>query len=134
MDTHDDTALDSTELADLMDATPTNSHQFGDGAPFDQISRRQAQNLLGEVLYAARLPDGTVKIGWTKHLTNRLYRLGHGTELLAIHRGDYEDEQAVHGSLAASVHHGREYYVPTDDVISLVNEWRRPLGLPIWQP
>lgn len=107
---------------------------FDDGAPFDRISKRKAQNLLGEVLYAALLPDGLVKIGWTKHLSNRLYRLGHGTTLLAFSRGDYADEQEVHDALATSVHHGREYYSPTDQVVGLINEWREPLGLPEWQP
>lgn len=126
--------LDTTPPAPTSSGRSATVSAFDNGMPFDRISKRKAQNLLGEVLYAALLPDGLVKIGWTKHLSNRLYRLGRGTTLLAFSRGDFEDEQAVHHSLASSVDHGREYYRVTDEVIALVNDWRSAIALPAWQP
>ena len=50
----------------------------------------------------------------------------------AFRFGDYDDEQAVHRSLAAQRIEGkREYYHPTPEVLAVVNEMRSDLGLPV---
>lgn len=89
-------------------------HEFGNG-----------------ILYAARFPDGTIKIGHTTQIAHRLSALigqGGGTpEVLAVKAGTYEDEQALHDRLAAHCRRGREWYNPDPEVLAVVNEWRADL-------
>jgi len=97
-------------------------------------TRRSMMNSLGSIVYAARLADGTVKIGWTQHLHDRLRYLKHhdgqGVEMLAFRFGTYDDEQAIHAGLVAHRIEGRrEYYHPTADVLAIVNQMRTDLGL-----
>ncbi len=90
--------------------------------------------MLGDVVYAARLADGTIKIGWTQHFEDRLRYLSAHTdqdvELLAFQLGSRDDEQAIHHSLTDHLHHGREYYHPTSEVLDVVNEMRQALHMP----
>jgi len=112
--------------------------QYPDEAKWDQsepTSRRAASaeyHQFGNgLLYAVRFPDGTIKIGHTVRIAERLTQLisegGGRPEVLAIKAGTVEDEQALHDSLAAHVRRGREWYNPTPEVIALVNEWRAEL-------
>lgn len=102
------------------------------------ISRRKVMDTLGSVVYAARLADGTIKIGHTEHFGDRLRCLkaytGQEVELLAFQYGTFEDEQAIHATL---VEHrtditvqAREYYHPTTEVLTVVNDMRAALKLP----
>ena len=85
---------------------------------------------LGEVVYAIRAKDGTLKIGHTTDLHHRCQQVGNGIRsIIAWRRGTFEDEQAVHRSLSGLAVHGREYYPWTDPVLDVVNEWRESLGL-----
>lgn len=99
------------------------------------VSRTAALQLLGSVVYAARLADGTIKIGWTTQLHDRLRYLTCYTkqdaELLAFKPGDYDDEQSIHRALVAHRLEGRrEYYRPTAEVLAVVNEMRSALNMP----
>ena len=96
---------------------------------------------LGAVVYAARLADGTIKIGWTERFDLRLHWLKHyvqqDVELLAFRVGTYEDEQAIHVRLAAhratvpGRDGAREYYEPNPEVLAVVNDMRADLKLPL---
>lgn len=90
---------------------------------------------LGSVIYAARLADdGFIKIGWTEHFAERLRFLKsynqQSVELLAFQFGDRDAEQAIHAALRAHVARGREYYLPTPEVLTVVNEMRADLNMP----
>lgn len=93
---------------------------------------------LGPVVYAARLADGTIKIGWTERFDLRLHWLKHhvqqDVELLAFRCGTFDDEQAIHSALvehrAPHTEHAREYYRPTDAVLAVVNGMRADLRMP----
>jgi hypothetical protein len=91
-------------------------------------------NSLGSVIYAARLADGTIKIGCTTHFGQRLTWLkshvGLDVELLAFRFGAYEDEQAIHASLREHLRRGREYYHPDPEVLAVVNAMRDDLHMP----
>jgi hypothetical protein len=90
--------------------------------------------MLGAVVYAARLADGTIKIGWTERFDLRLHWLKHHAEqdleLLAFRVGTYEDEQAIHASLVEHLDHAREYYRPTPEVLAVINQMRESLNMP----
>ena len=112
--------------------------QYPDRAQWDHVpptSRRQASldyHQFGNgILYAARFPDGSIKIGHTtqvhKRLTNLISAGGGAPTVLAIKAGTYEDEQAVHDALAAHVKRGREWYNPDPEVLAVINEWRTEL-------
>ena len=99
------------------------------------LSRSEALRIFGSVVYAARLADGTIKIGWTEDFENRIRYLASATkqdvELLAFRAGTYEDEQAIHHSLAAHRIEGkREFYYPTAEVLRVVNDMRTALNMP----
>jgi hypothetical protein len=98
------------------------------------VSRRAAMKALGSVVYAARLDDGTIKIGWTEHFDERLYYLKQHTKqtvkLIGFQSGSREDEQAIHATLAEHRSQGREYYHPTPEVIAAVNSMRDVFSLP----
>lgn len=98
------------------------------------LSRTAVMRSLGSVVYAARLADGTIKIGWTERFHDRLRYLKHYTgqdvELLAFRPGGYDDEQAIHASLIEHRLEGRrEYYHPTAAVLAVVNEMRDQFNL-----
>lgn len=97
------------------------------------LDRSQALRALtgGEpVIYALRLPDGTVKIGHSSSLWNRRRCVHPAAEILGFMPGAYEDEQAIHETLAAHRAHGVEYYQPAPAVLAVVNEMRDEFGLP----
>lgn len=116
------------------------AHSVGVGARGGESSRTAVMRALGSVVYAARLADGTIKIGWTERFDLRLHWLKHyvqqDVELLAFRVGTHEDEQAIHSSLieyrAADTEHpeAREYYRPMPQVLAAVNAMRDDLGLP----
>ena len=84
----------------------------------------------GPVIYAARLNDGTIKIGYTTDVKDRLVHLGCGLEgILALVPGTYQQEQDIHSGLIAYRHHGREYYHPHEQVIAVVNQMRATFDL-----
>ena len=101
-------------------------------------SRRKAMAMVGAVVYAARLADGTIKIGHTEHFADRLRYLqrytGQDVELLAFRPGTYEDEQAIHASLVPHrvdiTPQAREYYSPAPEVMAVVNDMRATLDMP----
>jgi hypothetical protein len=94
---------------------------------------------LGPVVYAARLTDGKIKIGWTEHFGDRLRWLksytGQDVKLLGFRFGAYEDEQAIHADLVehraqgSAYSNAREYYEATPQVLDLINEWRTAVGM-----
>lgn len=96
----------------------------------DRAEALRALTMGRQTLYALQLADGTVKIGCTADLAKRR-RSYPGSEVLGFAFGEFEDEQAVHDRLRGSVARGREYYHRTAEVLSVVNEWRDELGLPL---
>lgn len=133
---------DDTDLADLMTEIPLVPHRPRKSDPeklvddsrslqyaWKPVPARTLLNSLGSVLYAVRLPDGLIKIGYTTNLNNRLLKLK-SQKLLAFRFGDRADETAVHQSLSSHCARGREYYHPAPDVLAVVNRWRVDLGLP----
>lgn len=95
------------------------------------LSRGHMLNGLGPVIYAVRLPDGLVKIGFTSTLARRCSQLGGMDGLLAVRLGaTYAEEQALHDSLAEHVAHGREFYHPTTEVLAVLNAMRDEIGMP----
>ena len=99
------------------------------------LSRYSGLRMLGPVVYALRLDDGIIKIGFTTDLADRertVRRQGKSdsSELLAFMTGGtYEDEQAIHARLVEHIAHGREYYHPTKAVLAEVNRMREALSL-----
>ena len=83
----------------------------------------------GLILYAVRCPDGVIKIGATGDVARRLKHIDHA-EILALRYGTRADELAIHHSLKAHRHHGREWYHPTPEVLAVVNDMRDDFGLP----
>jgi hypothetical protein len=84
-----------------------------------------------ELIYAIRCTDGLIKIGWTQDLMSRRRHFASSDApeaILAIQPGTYEQEQALHQQLASSLARGKEYYHPTEQVLSLVNAIRSRLG------
>ena len=79
------------------------------------------------MLYAMRTPDGLIKIGITSDISHRRGQLS--GEILGFTFGEQADELAIHHSLAAHVHHGREWYNPTPEVLAVVNEMRAGFDL-----
>ena len=75
---------------------------------------------LGDVIYFLRMPDGTIKIGFTTNLAARWNNLGRDAELLAWRSGTYAEEQSIHRALSGSLKRGREWYYPDDEVMNLV--------------
>jgi len=85
---------------------------------------------LPPVIYCIRLDDGCIKIGWTEDLAARKRSFGKGWQrILAVTPGTLEDEKELHVVLAASLARGREYYHPTAEVMAVVNDMRRRVGL-----
>jgi hypothetical protein len=92
------------------------------------ISRSAALRAIGEVVYAIRTSEGTIKIGHTRNLDMRRYQVG-SVEVLAFQPGTFDDEQRIHAGLVDQRHHGREWYNPTPEVLAVVNDMRQRIGL-----
>lgn len=98
--------------------------------PFERHGRREALGALQSgqpMIYAASVAGGLIKIGCTIDVYRRMCQI-HG-DILGFRFGDRDEEQEIHRSLVAHVHHGREWYYPTPEVIGFVNELREPFGL-----
>lgn len=97
---------------------------------WERHGRREAIRALQSgrtMLYAARVEGDLIKIGCTSDLYTRLAHLK--GELLAFRFGDFDEERDLHETLKASVHHGREWYHPTREVVAVVNEMRAEFNL-----
>lgn len=81
-------------------------------------------------IYAARCPDGIIKIGYSTNLAQRISQLVPKVDLIGFQFGDYFAEQAIHAGLVAHRARGREWYHPVPEVLSVVNGMRADLGLP----
>ena len=87
---------------------------------------------IGGGVYAVKAPDGTIKIGYTGNLKNRLSGLGGFKNILALDLcGTWDDEQAIHARLEGLSVKGREWYPPCDEVLGEVNTMRDRLSLPL---
>lgn len=98
--------------------------------PYERRGRREAIMAIQggrPMIYAARVEDGLIKVGCSTDIYRRMAQL-HG-DLLGFRFGDMDEEREIHASLAAHVHHGREWYYPTLEVIAFVNELRQSFGL-----
>lgn len=84
---------------------------------------------VGPVIYAMRQPGGIIKIGHTANIANRISSLGGWKHLIALKPATRADELALHKTLRAHVHHGREYYNATPEVLAVVNDMRSALRL-----
>jgi len=95
-----------------------------------------AKRSLGPVIYALRLDDGVIKIGFTTDLSDREITVrrqsgSEHSEVLAFRlMGTYEDEQDIHAGLISHRAYGWEYYHPTPEVLDVVNAMRADIGLP----
>lgn len=96
-----------------------------------RIIRGALRELHGtELVYAVRLPDGIIKIGWTKDFNARRRAFTSDYDaILAVMPGTFDDEQAIHARLAQHVARGREYYHPHAEVLACVNELRSKVGV-----
>jgi len=100
--------------------------------PEKKIGRMAALKALGPVVYALRVPDGAIKIGYSMDLPNRMRRFVRSSEaeILAVLPGEtMAEEQAIHGRLRDHVAYGREFYRPTPEVMAVVNRMREQIGL-----
>lgn len=95
----------------------------------DRAKMKAIAELVGRthVLYAMRVGE-LIKVGTTQNLANRCKALT-GSKLLAIKAGSFDAEHQVHQYLEPDLHHGREWYLPTERVLAVVNLWREALGL-----
>lgn len=84
---------------------------------------------VGSVVYAARLSDGTIKIGYTADIYKRMAKLGGMSAILALKPGGLDEEQAIHRTLTEYRAHGHEYYHPVPEVLAVVNEMRMAYGM-----
>lgn len=100
---------------------------YGEGSTLGRTGAASALSALGPVLYAVRLRDGLIKIGYTERLAGRMADLS-AVELLGFRFGSRADEAALHDRLRPSVNRGREYYLPTPEVLAVVNGWRAAWG------
>lgn len=109
---------------------PAYAYQFSDESlPFTQAASRLTED--GSVLYAIRLSDGIIKIGWTSNLCRRwrqLVNTDKAEQFLGFTFGSRDEETELHRQLSAHVARGREYYHPHSDVLEIVNNWRSALG------
>jgi hypothetical protein len=97
---------------------------------FDRTSPTQIARELGDVIYATRMPGGIIKIGFTSNLLGRVGRIGGLRAVIAVRAGTLAEEQQIHAGLVASLHHGREYYNATPDVMAVVNAMRAAANVP----
>ncbi len=94
---------------------------------------------LAPLLYAFRIDHGAagnrftvVKIGFTEHLDQRRRSLrASWLDLLAIKPGTRADEEALHRRIPDKHRaYAREYYLPTPQIIALLDGWRATFNLP----
>lgn len=97
----------------------------------DPISPVQAMAAIGPVVYAIRLLDGAVKIGWTSDLSQRkrTWRIAGNEGILAVMPGTLDDEQEIHARLSDHLMYGREYYKQTPEILAEVNRLRASVGM-----
>jgi len=83
------------------------------------------------MLYAARMPDGTIKIGCTSDLASRFryLRAMHGV-MVGFIPGSFDDEADIHSLLKPYLAMGQEWYHPAPQVIDTVNQMRDRYDLP----
>lgn len=96
----------------------------------EPLTRRQALIQFPPAVYAVRLADGIIKIGWSQRMMKRLERYGKGADLLAAFPSSLEHERVIHSRLREYRAHGREYYHPTPEVMAEVNQLRALSNLP----
>lgn len=92
-------------------------------------SPKRMRSAVGEVVYAVRMPDGLIKIGWTGDFGRRKERLGAAAEVLSLQPGTRADEATIHAQLRAHRAMRHEYYHPAAEVLAVVNEMRATLSL-----
>lgn len=85
-------------------------------------------------VYALLTRHGALKIGVSKDLAQRKTSIDFGgvDRFLAFVPGTYDDEQAIHATMAADVRIGtrREYYYPVwYEVLPPVNQLRETMGV-----
>jgi hypothetical protein len=103
------------------------------GATTDALpTHRQAVDVissLGPVIYALRR-GGTIKIGWTSNLAQRVHSLGGWRLIGFMLDGTRAKETEIHRRLAGHAHSGREWY-PHDDpaVLEVLDEMRDQMAL-----
>ena len=96
------------------------------------VSGRELLSALGSAVYAVKVPDGLIKIGYTSNPRNRIQSLGIGTSamLALILNGTLADERAIHARLRGHAVKGREWYSDTDPaVLAVVDEMRAEMGI-----
>jgi hypothetical protein len=89
------------------------------------------------MVYAARLPDGVIKIGCTSNFYGRQGAIATVSRVARsdvqiigfVPGGTFEDEDRYHKRLKPYLHHGKEYYHPVAEVLAAVNEMRAMLNL-----
>lgn len=113
------------------DASTSRGWPTGLGVDVTKRSKVQAARAFGPAMYAFLFPEGYIKIGWSSDLPQRRTNLGASWDnLLALKRGTIDDERRLHRRIDdRHRHHGIEYYYPTPEIIAMLNEWRRDLGL-----
>lgn len=93
--------------------------------------RIAAIDSLGPCIYACRMADGLIKIGWSAEPGERVSRLAGVDNLLALRPGmTRADETMLHRRLTGHAAHGREWYTETPEVVAVVNEMRAEMGMP----
>lgn len=95
------------------------------------LAATKAMKDIGDVVYAIRLPDSAIKIGWTSDLAQRRrsWRIKGNEGILAVMPGTIADEQAIHDRLVPYRSRGREYYHQTPEVLAEVNALRGSVGM-----
>jgi hypothetical protein len=86
---------------------------------------------VGPCIYAVRMADGLIKIGWSGHPGERTSRLAGINNILGIRLGaTREDENEIHRRLDGHAVRGREWYADTPAVREVVNAMRAEMGMP----
>lgn len=83
-------------------------------------------------IYYLRL-DGMIKIGWTSNLPQRLQSYPPHYELIFDHPGTRADERDLHRSFRPSLASGREWYHPTPEILTHIQN-QRARFLPVAPP
>lgn len=127
-------------MSESRTSTSSGVHSHGGATPFTgygpydaRLARKRAQldavHALSSVVYLVRIGE-CIKIGTTANLHRRLQLLhAQRTDLLAVIPGGRDEERALHERFAASLHHGREWFTPTPDLIEYANQIRVAAGI-----
>lgn len=90
---------------------------------------------IGPCVYFFRTEEDRIKIGFTTNLARRRRRLGlPWASLLAVERGSYDDEQALHRRFRTHLVAGREWYYPAAEIVEYIDDARVRLGVPRLDP